>query len=185
MTADPCSKLPPGYPEPIAKFETITKNQDQSLNLGRLTGRLITDLRQDGKNQIQGCTIGLSGDLGAGKTLFVKGLARGMGVDEKTAVTSPTYTLVNEYRAGCCRLFHADLYRINDAEELADLGFEDIVAGPDVVAVEWAERIGFEDLEPDIFILIQTIDETSRRFCMVFYGPGWVNLVGALQQNVE
>lgn len=182
MTADPCSDLPPDFPKPLAILEVITRDQEQTRELGRCIGQCISDENIGGKNPGIRFVIGLTGDLGAGKTVFVQGLSRGLGVDGTTAITSPTYTLINEY-LGNLRLFHVDLYRIDDPEELAYVGFDDIVGGRGVVAVEWAERLDFEDLNPDVFILIQTLDDISRRFCLIFYGPHRANLVEALKKN--
>ena len=109
-----------------------------------------------------GDVIAYLGDLGAGKTAFTRGLARGLGIAE--AVTSPTYTLVNEYLDGRLPLFHFDMYRLNDADELFDLGWEDYLARQGVCAVEWSENV-WEALENPITVQIRTDveDETLRR----------------------
>lgn len=85
-----------------------------------------------------GDVVLLYGDLGAGKTAFVRGMARGIGADPDD-VSSPTFTIVQEYAGGRATLFHVDLYRLEPAE-IDDLGLEDLVAGDGVVAIEWAER---------------------------------------------
>ena len=87
-----------------------------------------------------GDAIGLVGNLGAGKTRFVQGLARGLGVPEEIRVTSPTFTLINEYRGGRVHLYHVDLYRIDRAAELDHIGLDDLFAAPAVVAIEWCDR---------------------------------------------
>ena len=86
-----------------------------------------------------GTVIAFTGDLGAGKTAFVRGLARGLGVRER--VTSPTFTIVNEYEGGRLPLFHFDMYRLGSAEELFDIGWEDYLARGGVCAVEWSENV--------------------------------------------
>lgn len=86
-----------------------------------------------------GTIIGLDGDLGAGKTVFAKGFARGLGVIEN--VTSPTFTLIHEYRSGRIPLFHFDVYRLNEPEEMYAIGFEEYFYDDGVTLVEWASKI--------------------------------------------
>jgi tRNA threonylcarbamoyladenosine biosynthesis protein TsaE len=86
-----------------------------------------------------GAVVAFTGDLGAGKTAFVRGLARGLGISQR--VTSPTFTIVNEYlEEGKRPLFHLDLYRLTSADELYDIGWEDYLARGGICAVEWSER---------------------------------------------
>ena len=99
-----------------------------------------------------GDVIAYYGDLGAGKTAFTRGLAAGLGVTE--CVTSPTYTIVNEYLSGRMPLFHFDMYRLSSSEELFDIGWEDYLARGGVCAVEWSENV--EDaLEGAIAVTIE------------------------------
>jgi tRNA threonylcarbamoyladenosine biosynthesis protein TsaE len=86
-----------------------------------------------------GTVLAYTGDLGAGKTAFTRGLARGLGIQER--VTSPTFTIVNEYEGGRLPLFHFDLYRLGSSEELYDIGWEDYLARGGICAVEWSENI--------------------------------------------
>ena len=107
-----------------------------------------------------GAVIAYRGDLGAGKTAFTRGLARGLGYVEP--VTSPTYTIVNEYLGGHLPLFHFDMYRLASSEDLWDIGWEDYLDRGGVCAVEWSENV--EDaLENPIMITIEKLDETCRR----------------------
>ena len=86
-----------------------------------------------------GAIVAFTGDLGAGKTAFTRGLAQGLGVQER--VTSPTFTIVNEYEGGRLPLLHFDMYRLSSSEELFDIGWEDYLARGGVCAVEWSEII--------------------------------------------
>jgi tRNA threonylcarbamoyladenosine biosynthesis protein TsaE len=107
-----------------------------------------------------GSHVLLFGELGAGKTAFVRGLAEGLGVDPAD-VTSPTFTLVQEYRGGRTPLLHVDLYRLNDPREIDDLGLEEVGAGA-VVAVEWAERLR-NPVPGAVRVLIEHAGQTERR----------------------
>ena len=100
-----------------------------------------------------GDVIAYEGDLGAGKTAFTRGLARGLGIDEP--VTSPTYTIVNEYPRGRLPLFHFDMYRLSGPDDLFDLGWEDYLVRGGVCAVEWSENVR-EALEDPITVRIET-----------------------------
>ena len=102
----------------------------------------------------------LYGDLGAGKTAFVRGLAEGLGVD-RSEVSSPTFTLIQEYRGGRLTLFHVDLYRIEDPREFDELGLEEI-AEDGVLAIEWAEKHPRPPREA-IRVLLEHAGETARR----------------------
>ncbi len=93
-----------------------------------------------------GRVVAFTGDLGAGKTAFVSGMARALGVEER--VTSPTFTIVNEYEGGRLPLFHFDMYRLGDADELFHIGWEDYLARGGICAVEWSENVA-EAIEPD------------------------------------
>ena len=95
--------------------------------------------------------IGLSGDLGAGKTEFVKGIAEGLGATDP--VTSPTFTLVHEYRSGRLPLFHMDFYRLESEKELDEIGFDDYLRESGICAIEWADR--FPDRIPQDAIRVE------------------------------
>lgn len=86
-----------------------------------------------------GAVVAFTGDLGAGKTAFTRGLARGLGIPDR--ITSPTFTIVNEYEGGRLPLFHFDMYRLGSADELFDIGWEDYLRRGGVCAVEWSENI--------------------------------------------
>ena len=113
-----------------------------------------------GKQLKPGTVIAYRGDLGAGKTAFTRGLARGIGSTE--LVTSPTYTIVNEYLGGRMPLFHFDMYRLHSSDDLWDIGWEDYLERGGVCAVEWSENVA-DALEDPIFITIEKLGEESRR----------------------
>ena len=107
-----------------------------------------------------GAVIAYRGDLGAGKTAFTRGLARGLGCGEQ--VTSPTYTIVNEYLTGRMPLFHFDMYRLKSADDLWDIGWDDYLERGRVCAVEWSENV--EDaMEDAIYVTIEKTGIDSRR----------------------
>ena len=107
-----------------------------------------------------GTVIAYRGDLGAGKTAFTRGLARGLGVTER--VTSPTYTIVNEYLGGRMPLFHFDMYRLGSEDELFDIGWDDYLERGGVCAVEWSENV-WGAMEDAIVIPITRLDEDTRK----------------------
>lgn len=116
-----------------------------------------------GRAAQSGWVLALSGNLGAGKTQFVKGLARGLGCASR--VHSPTFTLVNEYECGRLRLFHLDLYRLETAEQIFSAGIEEFLSPDGVSVIEWAERIGecglrAADLKK---VKIEIINDMERR----------------------
>ena len=106
-----------------------------------------------------GAVIAYKGDLGAGKTAFTRGLARGLGADEQ--VTSPTYTIVNEYLSGRMPLFHFDMYRLSCSDDLFDIGWEDYLERNGVCAVEWSENVA-DALEDPIVVEISKTGDESR-----------------------
>ena len=113
-----------------------------------------------GKILKPGTVIAYCGDLGAGKTAFTRGLARGLGCAD--LVTSPTYTIVNEYLSGRMPLFHFDMYRLRSSDDLFDIGWEDYLDRGGVCAVEWSENVA-DAMEGAIIVTIEKLGEDSRR----------------------
>ena len=107
-----------------------------------------------------GTVIAYRGDLGAGKTAFTRGLARGLGVTER--VTRPTYTIVNEYLGGRMPLFHFDMYRLGSEDELFDIGWDDYLERGGICAGEWSENV-WGAMEDAIVITITRLDEDTRK----------------------
>lgn len=109
-----------------------------------------------------GTVLALTGDLGSGKTSFVQGLAIGLEVPNGYYITSPSYTLINEY-PGRYPLFHVDLYRISDPVDMEDIGLYEILDDNGVVAIEWADRIGQELLADSINIHFEITNDETRK----------------------
>ena len=126
-----------------------------------------------GRAAERGFVFALSGDLGAGKTQFVKGLARGLGISAR--VHSPTFTLVNEYGGGRLKLFHLDLYRLETAEQIRSAGIEEFLAPEGVSVIEWAERLnaecGVRSAEKDMMeVHVKILSETQREIIYDDFG---------------
>jgi tRNA threonylcarbamoyladenosine biosynthesis protein TsaE len=128
----------------------------------------------------QAVVIALTGDLGSGKTAFVQGLAKGLDVPEKYYITSPTFTLINEY-PGRHPLFHVDLYRIEHAPELAEIGLDEILQEDAVIAIEWAEKLLAETLSGHLELRLRIISKNTRQIDIFAYGHRVDNLLKTLE----
>ena len=117
-----------------------------------------------------GAVVAFTGDLGAGKTAFVRGMAQGLGISQR--VTSPTFTIVNEYEGGRLPLFHFDLYRLGDPEELFDIGWEDYLARGGVCAVEWSENVAGALEDEPIRVDIRRGAHDGQRVISIRNAPG-------------
>ena len=131
-------------------MDYITTSPEETEALGAALGRIIP----------AGTVLAYRGDLGAGKTAFTRGLARGLGCRE--TVTSPTYTIVNEYLGGRLPLFHFDMYRLSSADDLFDIGWEDYLDRGGVCAVEWSENVA-EAMAGAVTVAIEKLGENTRR----------------------
>ncbi|MDQ0856601.1 tRNA (adenosine(37)-N6)-threonylcarbamoyltransferase complex ATPase subunit type 1 TsaE [Bacillus sp. V2I10] len=146
----------------MTKHTVKTNSPDETTKLAVRLGELVKP----------GDVITLEGDLGAGKTTFTKGLAKGMGIRKN--VNSPTFTIMKEYRDGRLPLYHMDVYRMEDSHE--DLGFEEFFEGDGVTVVEWAHLIQ-EQLPPDrLGIRILRVDDESREIIFVPIGNHYLGL---------
>jgi tRNA threonylcarbamoyladenosine biosynthesis protein TsaE len=105
----------------------------------------------------------LRGDLGAGKTTLVKGIAEGFNAASQDDVTSPTFTLIHEYRGPAATLYHIDLYRIDTPRELETLGLDDLMTENSVLLIEWGEKFARFQRERDVEIAIERFSETERK----------------------
>ena len=133
------------------QLQVTSRSPEDTVKLGETVGRAATGR----------LIIALMGDLGSGKTLFVKGLARGLVVPKGFMITSPSYTLINEY-PGRVPLFHADLYRLSNDIDIESTGLFDILTADGVVAIEWAERISGENLAQDVVIHFDITGDNER-----------------------
>jgi tRNA threonylcarbamoyladenosine biosynthesis protein TsaE len=143
----------------IDSFEIITQSPEQTRALGLQFGEALKG----------GMLLSLEGDLGCGKTVFVKGLAQGLAVPEAIYVTSPSYALIHEY-PGRLPLFHADLYRIENPEDIDELGLFDIMDGKNVLAIEWAERIRDALPSEGMTIRFEIVNDFIRKISMTASG---------------
>lgn len=131
-------------------MQYVTTSPEQTELLGQRLGERLRG----------GEIIAYRGELGAGKTAFTRGLARGLGISVR--VTSPTYTIVNEYTGGRLPLFHFDMYRLHGADDLFDIGWEDYLERGGVCAVEWSENVA-EAVENAITVTIEKASDDARR----------------------
>jgi tRNA threonylcarbamoyladenosine biosynthesis protein TsaE len=134
---------------------------------------------QLGRQLFPGALIALSGELGSGKTCLVQGIARGLDVPEGLYVTSPTYTLINEYH-GRLTLFHIDVYRLEGVPDLEDIGFSDILAADGVTVIEWAEKVLDGLPQERLSIRLSILNDRSRSLEITGYGQKYRNIISAL-----
>ncbi len=138
-------------------IEYISNSDDETMDFGTKIGSIAKP----------GLIITLSGDLGTGKTVLARGIARGLGIDEP--ITSPTFTILHQYN-GRLPLYHFDMYRLDNEDEIFELGFEEFIYGDGVAVIEWPENMG--DLYPQEYVGIELdrIDENIRKITIHFIG---------------
>ncbi len=143
------------------------------------TKEIIGDLAESlGRVVTAGSAIGLVGDLGAGKTFFVQGVGRGLAVPPAVRVNSPTFTLLNEYRGGRLTLFHADLYRLEKASELREIGLDHALGARGVVMIEWCDRFPVLPID-HLELALRVHSETTRSLTVRSHGPESARLLAA------
>jgi tRNA threonylcarbamoyladenosine biosynthesis protein TsaE len=151
-----------------SRIEIVSESVEQTQSLGAQLGAIVQ----------AGDVLALVGDLGAGKTNFAQGLARGLGVTED--VNSPTFILANEYYSGRVPMYHVDAYRVQDAAEAEGFGLDDYLNDDGVTVIEWAERIRAA-LPPDVlWILFNYLDENQRGLAFIPSGGRAGELVRAM-----
>jgi tRNA threonylcarbamoyladenosine biosynthesis protein TsaE len=161
-------------PLPQRTINVKTCSVAETQDVGQTIGHLID----------QPTTIALIGDLGSGKTAFVQGLANGLGVPSGYYITSPTFTLINEY-PGRLPLFHIDLYRLETVHDLEDIGLDDLFYDPAVLAIEWADRLADNYLTDHLSIHFKIIDDEFRRLNLIAYGQNGINLIKTLPSQLK
>ena len=144
-------------------MEFITNAPSETEAIGAALGKILKP----------GTILAYEGDLGAGKTAFTRGLARGLGCTD--LVTSPTYTIVNEYLSGRMPLFHFDMYRLASSDDLWDIGWEDYLERGGVCAVEWSENVD-DAMENAIYVKIEKTGEETR--CITIEGGESLENIG-------
>ena len=152
------------------EFQITTHTSDETQKLGKTIGKWIE----------HPLVIGLSGDLGSGKTAFVQGLAEGLEVPDEYYITSPTFTLINQY-PGRFPLFHIDLYRLDGISDLEDIGLDELLYDQAVIAIEWAEKMSPDLPAEHLAMTFKITDDDYRRISLIAYGHNLDNLIKALE----
>ena len=167
----------------------ITQNTHKKISYNtQITTYSVAETQQLG--HILGATLepsnilALNGELGSGKTAFVQGLAKGLEVSDKYYITSPTFTLINEY-PGRSPLFHVDLYRIEHISELEEIGLEEVLCQHAIVAIEWADKLPEGRLPPHLALHFKIISEKSRQIDIFAYGHAQSNLLKAVEKRIH
>jgi tRNA threonylcarbamoyladenosine biosynthesis protein TsaE len=148
------------------KVVVLTQSVTETLQLGKRMGRLLRS----------GEVVALTGELGSGKTHFIKGLAAGLGVERPDYITSPSFTLIHEY-TGRIPFYHIDLFRLATEEEIEDLGLEEYLGRKGVAAVEWADRISTLLPKELLWINMRYLGPSIRSIQIVGEGPRYEALV--------
>jgi len=150
--------------------QVLSNTAQQTLDLGRKIGYLIKT----------GCSIALKGELGAGKTTFVQGLAKGLGISEKYYITSPTFSIINEYPSQGLTLCHLDLYRLGSVEELEYIGFDDLLDDRHLIVVEWPQLLEADHFKFDLEIRFILDEQYNRRIVVTSLADTDVDLLNHL-----
>jgi tRNA threonylcarbamoyladenosine biosynthesis protein TsaE len=156
-----------------SQFQITTRTVQETQKLGKTIGQRI-------KFPI---VIGLSGDLGSGKTAFVQGLAEGLEIPGQYYITSPTFTLVNEY-PGRLPLIHIDLYRLDGIHDFEDIGLDEMIYDQAVIAIEWAEKMSRQLPDHHLAMTFEIINDNDRKINLNAFGPRIVNLTKPLNESI-
>lgn len=137
--------------------EFVTHSAEETIALGRDLAAMLTPPK----------LVLLRGDLGAGKTTLVKGIAAAFDAAAEEDVTSPTFTLIHEYRAPEVTLYHIDLYRVDTPRQLETLGLDDLIADNSILLIEWGEKFSRFERERDVEISLERIEENERKVLVI------------------
>jgi len=154
------------------QIQIETHSIEDTKDLGKMIGTLLD----------AGTVIALTGDLGSGKTTFVQGLAKGLDVPVGYYITSPSFTFINEY-PGRHTLFHVDLYRIGDAEDVEDIGLYEILHEDGVVAIEWSDKLPIKLLTVFLTIHFEISNDESRKIYLTAYGLEGAILLKKIEES--
>jgi tRNA threonylcarbamoyladenosine biosynthesis protein TsaE len=143
----------------MINLKLVSANEDCSLALGAKVG----------EQAMTGDVLALWGELGSGKTLFTRGIARGLGVPDQVPITSPTFTIINEHQ-GRLRLYHLDLYRLRTLDELETIPWREVLFGDGVTVIEWPDRLGGFMPNKRWDIMLEFLDENSRTITFSAHG---------------
>jgi tRNA threonylcarbamoyladenosine biosynthesis protein TsaE len=142
-----------GSPDAMETREFITRSPEETIALGRTMVALLAPPK----------IVVLRGDLGAGKTTLVKGIAEALHAASEEDVTSPTFTLIHEYRGPTANLYHIDLYRVDTPRQLETLGLDDLIAENSILLIEWGEKFPRFERDRDVEIALERLGENERR----------------------
>ena len=159
----------------MKSFSVVARSSLQTRNLGRKLGRLLEG----------GEIIGLSGELGSGKSCFVRGMAEGLEVGKEAWIRSPTFTLINEYH-GRLPLYHIDLYRVESRRELEELNLPDYLFSDGVSVIEWFEHLPAEEVEEHLHVAFVHANGNKRKLAFTAYGKQYEEIIkklGGLQRS--
>lgn len=151
-------------------IQRVSHSHLETETLGEELGRLLDD----------GGIVCLYGDLGSGKTVFTKGLARGLGVPPEAVVRSPSFILMQQY-AGRLPVYHADLYRLDSVQDVDDIGLRDVLGGGGVAVIEWADKLEASLPAERLDVVLQHLDEDTRLIILEAEGTRYRHLLAQWQ----
>jgi tRNA threonylcarbamoyladenosine biosynthesis protein TsaE len=158
----------------MGSWSVVTRSPRQTKSWGNRVGKLLEG----------GEILGLTGELGAGKTCFVRGLAEGLDVGRKAWIRSPTFTLINEYH-GRLPVYHIDLYRVGHRSELEGLGLRDYLYSDGVSVIEWFDHLPPDEVDEYLELRIAYAEGSNRKLTFMAHGDRYKRIVEALQGKVQ